>query len=261
MAKLIIKKSVEIYNEEYSIGNNIPYVYWEENDKIKELYHPKLSGINEEKGTIALIPKGRKDLKTYHEIKIDDIKINEKMHCFEYRTMSGSYYCSYQGIVYAKTPQEAVEQLKDTILKTIWSKKYSDWQGDISYLELFYNGMPCPARTGIYLFPEAYSELNVKNEQFTDKVFLQDIADKISEQTGIKNKLVVCNNWLTWDFDYEMSYMTSCNGTGLSFTLMDEKGHDIWSINTTNEKRFIKEVSEALNREQNKLKNQEEQER
>lgn len=258
MAKIVIKKSVEIYGEEYSVGDVVPYICLK--NESHELFYPKIQHIYDN-GEIVLAPKFRESLSEQKVIHVEDIVENEKMHRFEYRGMSGSYYISHQGIVYAKTPQEAMERIKDVALRNCWNKEKSEWKDDTSYVELFYNGISCPARTGIYLFPEAYNELNVKNKQFTNKKFLQNIADKISKQTKIENKLVKNNNWPTWYFDYGISYMTTCNRNGLHFTLIDEKGYEIWSLTTTNPDRFVREVSEALNREILKNKEHEEMEK
>lgn len=259
MAKLIIRKSVEIYGDEYVIGTNIPYVYWENESEKMELFHPKLSVINENKNTIALIPKGRKDLRTYYEVSLGDIKENKDMYRFEYRGMSGSYSIYNQGHVFAKTPQKAWEQLKDTVLSKEWNKETSTWKGDISYVELFYNGLPCSVNHNIFLFPKAYNELNQKDDRFNDKEFLQSIADKISKETGISNKYfgIFGKASIAWDFDYGYSHMENCAGCGLHFTICDEKGHEEWYISSQNPEKFIKEVTEALLREINKDKESE----
>lgn len=256
MAKLIIKKSVEIYNEEYNVGDTVPYVYWKEETDTKELFYPKLSVINEEKGTVTLIPKGRKDLRTYHEIKIDDIEENKDLYRFEYRGISGYYSICNHGIVYAKTPQEAWEQLKDVVLSKQWNKETATWKVDISYVELFYNGLSCPVSHNIFLFPKAYNELNQINNKFNDKEFLQEVANKISKETGISNEYFGILNGHTFDldFDYMESYMTNCAGNGLFFAIQDNKGYEMWTTSSQNPEKFIKEVSEALLREMNKMK-------
>ena len=260
MAKIIIKKSIEIYGEEYYVGNTIPYLYWIDAGGNKhELFYSHLDIIGDHLISVTPIWDLKKKTSDYCNIPIACIVENKEMYRFEYRAISGSYYISYQGIVYAKNPQEAMERLKENTLSRIWSKSRNEWQEDVSYVELSYNGMSCPVKNDIHLFPEPYNELNIKNPFFEHKCFLQDVADKISERTGIRNEFSgICCNSLTWDFDLGISYMTNCDGNGLYFSLIDEKGYEIWSIATTNVNKFIKETTDILEKE---LSNNIEQER
>lgn len=257
MAKLIIKKSVEIYDEEYSVGDVIPYIYINNKYEKTEFFHSKLKYIDEKHDIITLVPRGKEDyLRTLYEVSLNDIKQNKDIHRFEYRGIS-SYYSIYNhGVVYAKTPQEAWEQLKDVVLSKQWNKETATWKVDISYVELFYNGLSCPVSHNIFLFPKAYNELNQINDKFNDKKFLQEVANKISKETGISNEYfgILNGHTFDWDFDYMESYMTNCAGNGLFFAIQDNKGYEMWTTSSQNPEKFIKEVSEALLREMNKIK-------
>ena len=82
--------------------------------------------------------------------------------------------------------------------------------------------------------------------------FMQNLANKISEQTGIKNKYVgEVNDSLTFDFKLGKSYMTNNGGKGLHFALVDNSGKEIWKTTKTDIISFIKEVTNQINKQKN----------
>lgn len=89
--------------------------------------------------------------------------------------------------------------------------------------------------------------INKKKYKFEDKKLLQSIADEITNKSGVGHTFIGYDNQsLTWDFDYETSYMKNNEGKGLYFAINDSEGRELFDIKTQNKKEFITKVASKL---------------
>lgn len=88
----------------------------------------------------------------------------------------------------------------------------------------------------------------MKNQLLTKK-FMNEIADAITKNTGIKNSFAMKDgSTLVYDFDLGNSYMTNNGGNSLYFALTDENGSTYSEICSADVRQFIQQVTYVINK-------------